>query len=280
MRVARLLRISRPRFWLYELGTYAVGVAVAYAAIGGGALPVIPLLAFFAYFLFPANLLIYGINDIHDYETDRLNPKKTGYEALVLPAEHRSLYRAILLVTLPFLPFLWGAPFPAALAFAVFLFCAIGYSAPPVRAKARPGLDSLFSAGHYVATGAFGYLLAGGPELALAPIVAGMCWAVAMHAYSAVPDIQADGDAGLATIATRFGARGTLLLCLALYILAAVLAFPYLGALTVLLGAVYTAIMLASLLARSDAALFRLYAAFPVLNALAGMALFFSAVLR
>jgi 4-hydroxybenzoate polyprenyltransferase len=29
------------------------------------------------YFTYPANLLVYGVNDIFDYETDKLNAKKT-----------------------------------------------------------------------------------------------------------------------------------------------------------------------------------------------------------
>jgi 4-hydroxybenzoate polyprenyltransferase len=37
---------------------------------------IIQVLLFGLYFLIPANIRIYGINDIYDYETDKLNPKK------------------------------------------------------------------------------------------------------------------------------------------------------------------------------------------------------------
>ena len=39
--------------------------------------------SFVVYFLIPANILIYGINDIFDYDTDKLNPKKGTYEAFI-----------------------------------------------------------------------------------------------------------------------------------------------------------------------------------------------------
>jgi len=283
----RLFRISRPRFWLYEVGTYAVGIAAALAhASAAPSLVTLLLLAiFFVYFLFPANLFIYGVNDIYDYETDRLNPKKVAYETLVMPEEQSSIMFIILLVNLPFVVAAtvlalagltsWGAT----AAFIVFLFCAWQYSATPIRAKARPIFDSLFSAGHYVATGVFAYLLAGGVELSWLLVGAGLAWAVAMHAYSAVPDIAADTESGIATIATKLGRDGTIILCLGLYLSAGILATTYLGFVALLLSLVYVVLMLLSLKARTNEALFTWYAKFPYINAAAGMIIFFAAAL-
>ena len=151
MNVSRLLRLSRPRFWLYEAGTFAVGAAAAIAQGGASWDWMLPV--WFLYFLIPANVLIYGVNDVFDYETDRRNPKKAGYEGLLEPQDHRAVLWSGALGTLIFLPALLWAPAFALVPFAVFLFCATFYSAPPVRAKARPLLDMTFSAGHYVATG-------------------------------------------------------------------------------------------------------------------------------
>lgn len=279
MSLSRLLRISRPRFWLYELGTFAVGLACAYHT-GVEISEIISLvtIVFFLYFLFPANLLIYGINDIHDYESDRLNPKKGGYEALVTPPEHRQLYFAIILTTLPFLLLLWGIPPVALVWFGVFLLCAIGYSAPPLRAKARPFFDSAFSAGHYVATGVFAFYLAGASMPSMSYVAAGFLWAVAMHAYSAAPDIQADTESSTHTIATQLGASNTLALCAVLYASAAVLAAPALGALAFALGTVYVALVAATLVARKDNR-FTLYTLFPYVNAVSGALLFWYVLL-
>ncbi len=273
--VERVLRISRPRFWVYEAGTFAIGVMLALRPLDYPLLQVTPLmLLFLFYFIFPANLLIYGINDIYDYETDRLNPKKTEYEALVLPHEHRPLLQWIAVATFPFLLLLIYASHAAVLAFAVFLFCAIFYSAWPIRAKVRPVLDTIFSAGHYVATGVFGYYLAGGAEVDWLIVLAGMFWSMAMHAYSAVPDIEADKTSGIATVATLLGEKATLWFCLVLYVAAAALAWTYLGALAVVLGLIYAGLVIASILARSPEELFRYYTYFPALNLAAGFFIF------
>jgi 4-hydroxybenzoate polyprenyltransferase len=226
--------------------------------------------------LFSANLYIYGINDIFDYETDIKNPRKVNYEALVKPEEWRSLSWWIAAVVVPFLLFLPFHNTGAIISMVLFFFFAGFYSAKPIRAKARPFFDSIFSAGHYVATGAFGYYLVGGTGFPYIPLFAGMAWAIAMHAYSAVPDISADNGAGLSTIATTFGRNKTIALCLGLYILSAVLTFPYFGIVSVLLGIVYSSLMVISLRTKTEEDLLKLYTYFPYLNGISGMIIFFS----
>lgn len=272
------MRISRPRFWIYEAGPLALGILAGAQFLADAFTPA--TLAYALFFLFPANLYIYGINDIYDYETDKLNPRKTeGYEALVLPEERPALWKWIILSSMPFALGAFFLPLPAALSLIAFFFCAGFYSAPPIRAKARPVLDSLFSAGHYVATGVFGFYLAGGSGFPLAGILAGMAWSTAMHAYSAAPDIAADKAAGLATIATALGRMKTLILCLALYLVSAYLSYPALGAVSLVLGVVYAGLMLRTMLAKDNTEELSLYAYFPPVNTLAGMAVFFAMLL-
>ena len=285
MNIQRLLKISRPRFWIYELGPYVVGIAAA--AQGEHAVwLLLPVLLFFIFFLYPANIYIYGINDIFDYETDKLNPKKVSYESLVVPEEWKKLSIHIALVTLPFLIYaLFTLSLPALLALLAFFFFAGFYSAKPIRAKARPVLDSIFSAGHYVATGVFSYILVRdllGAEISWVPlavcIVAGMSWALSMHAYSAVPDIEADTGAKLPTIATVLGKKGTIITCALLYALAGLLVFPYLGILSIVLGFVYVFFMVLSIRTTEDQ-LFRVYTYFPIINTVSGMSIFFRLLL-
>lgn len=270
MTFRELLLVSRPRFWLYEAGTFAVGAVAAFAGGSGEWSPVL-LTAWFLYFLVPANFLIYGVNDVFDYETDSRNPKKRGYESLLPRAEHRRVLVLAALGTLPFLPLLAVAPRAALLPFFIFLFCAVFYSAPPLRAKARPLLDSAFSAGHYVATGWFAYALSGGELHGGLALAAGMAWAMAMHAYSAVPDVAADGESGVSTVATWLGARWTIVLCAILYAAAAALAFGALGWWAVLLLVPYVSLMVSSyFVAGDEPALMTRYRIFPYLNAAAG----------
>lgn len=241
------------------------------------------LLALFGlYFVGPANLLIYGVNDIFDYDTDKLNPKKVEYEALLLPKYHRAVWRTIALTNAPFVVLLWWVPAEARIAFAFFLFFAFFYSAYPIRAKIRPAFDSLFSAGHYVVTGVFGYFLAGGAGVPWIGILAGMLWAIAMHAFSAMPDIEADSRAGLKTIATWLGAPGTLVLAGVFYFLSSILAAWVLGTLwPLVLGLVYVGLMFAAwahVLAKSDGLL--VYRWFPAINMLSGFGIALILMLR
>ncbi len=272
MKFREVLRISRPRFWLYEAATF--GLVGTVAALQG--------FSFFAdwrywvfalYFLIPANILIYGINDIFDYETDKLNPKKgdDAYEALVPPERQRSLWIWILATNIPFFFFV-PLYTPLMLSFFAFIFFASFYSAAPIRAKAKPLIDSLFSAGHYVATGVFGYYLAGGTDFPLVGVIAGMCWAVAMHAYSAVPDIKADFQAGLHTIAIMIGAKRTIYLCWFLYLLAAYLVRDIIPVASIIGAVTFSYFMYRSTKATTDGALFKLYTYFPLINTLIGAA--------
>jgi len=273
---AKLLKLSRPRFWIYVLGPYLVGLAAGAAALND--FNQWPVILFGLFFTFPANLLIYGVNDIFDYETDKNNIKKTDYESLVTPAERPALWKIIALATLPFLIVL-PVVAPAALAaLAAFLFFSIYYSAPPLRAKAKPMLDSAFNV-LYIFPGVFAYYLSGGRDLSVQLVIAAWCWAMAMHAYSAVPDISADRDSNLKTVATLFGFRGTLLLCLLLYAASAILSFDALGVLSVILGTAYVALMLYSMTRRSEAELLRVYKIFPPINTISGGALFFAVFL-
>jgi 4-hydroxybenzoate polyprenyltransferase len=188
-----------------------------------------PLVVLFGlFFLFRPNILIYGINDIFDYETDKDNAKKTEYETLVPPDERATIWRIVLVFNLPFLLLPTQVNQQSVATIAAFLFFSIFYSAPPIRAKTKPILDSAFNV-LYILPGIFGYFLAGGTQLNGALVIAAWCWAMAMHAYSAVPDITADRQNGLNTVATYLGFYGTLVVCTLLYVAAAMLSFRVLG---------------------------------------------------
>lgn len=256
---------------MYVFGPYIVG------ALCGAATPrqfFSPLSLIFAlFFLFPANLLIYGVNDIFDYETDVLNAKKRGYEDLVPPDERGQINCAIWLSCGPFLLLLPFLPRPCLWAVAGFLFFSIFYSAPPIRAKARPLLDSAFNV-LYIFPGVFAYFLSGGARFSWPLFCGAWTWATAMHAYSAVPDITADKGAGVPTVATWLGFRSTLIFCALLYALSAFISFPALRWLSVLLGLVYLALMTLSLCAETETGVLRIYRYFPLTNTLAGAAIF------
>ena len=259
------------------LGPFLLGAASALST-NTEILPV-PALLLGIYFTLPANLFIYGANDIFDFDTDILNEKKGDYEPLVLKHEHKRLWRAILLTNLPFLPLLAFLPLASILALGLFVFLGLFYSAPPIRAKARPVLDSLFNA-LYVMPGIAGYFAFDGSNLSLPLVIAGVLWTAAMHAYSAAPDIEADTKAGINTIATRLGATRTLFLCLLSYAVAGMIAGVLLGPVGWIGLGVYILLMLVSLRAQKQGQLMQVYKLFPLINTAMGALLFFSILLE
>jgi 4-hydroxybenzoate polyprenyltransferase len=189
---------------------------------------------------------MYGINDVFDYESDLRNPRKGGAHGAVLDRRlHRITLWAAGLSCLPFVVYLVAIGDPASWAvLAASLFFVVFYSAPPLRLKERPFLDSATSSIHFFSPAVYGLVLAGAvwtPGL-VALIVAFALWGVASHAFGAVQDVVADREAGIASIATARGARWTVRFALVCYAaaglvmfatdwpgpLAAVVAVPYL----------------------------------------------------
>ena len=207
------LSISRPWFWLYLAGPYLVGFAAS-AQIASYTNPL--FWVFLLYFLFPANLLLYGVNDVFDQDTDAANPKKGDEEHLLSSDQTQPLFLAVLGISVASLFGFLVLPFAAGVALITFLLFAWAYSTPPVRLKARAFLDSASNV-LYVLPGLVGYYLnTAAPPSALV-LIGAAAWTMAMHLYSAIPDIEADRQAGLNTTAVVLGERRSLLLCLGLW---------------------------------------------------------------
>jgi 4-hydroxybenzoate polyprenyltransferase len=262
---------------MYTFGPYLIGLIAGVSSLIE--LNDLSYLALAIYFIYPANLLIYGVNDIYDYETDRLNTKKTGYENLVEYDRHAEIWIAIVLSSFAFIGELFFSNTPATFASIAFVLLSVLYSAPPIRAKTKPFLDSAFNV-LYVMPGLFAYSLVSGEFPPLKVVIAGACWTAAMHAYSAIPDINADKQAGLKTIATVCGPYVTLAICAILYSAAAVLSIEYLGFVSVALGSAYLFLMLASVRSYRTGRLFKLYKAFPLINIAAGFVIFWHIALE
>ncbi len=179
------------------------------------------------YFLVPYNLAMYGINDVFDYESDLRNPRKGGVEgALLDPSVHRLTLWAAVIVNVPFLIFLVVVGNPLSwLVLAISVAAVIAYSAPKLRFKERPFLDSATSSTHFVSPAIYALVLAGAvftPAL-WALLGAFFLWGLASHAFGAVQDIVADREASISSIATVIGGRSTVRLAFAAYVFAAVL---------------------------------------------------------
>jgi len=217
----KLVGSSRPVSWINT--AYPFGAA--YLMAGGGV-----DLAFVVgclYFLVPYNLLMYGLNDVFDYESDLRNPRKGGIEGVVLDRRwHRATIWAAVLSNLPFLAVLVALGSAASTAvLAVSVAAVVAYSAPVLRFKEHPLLDSATSSTHFVSPAIVGLTAAGAqftPELWLI-LIAFFCWGMAAHAFGAVQDVIPDREARIGSIATVLGAASTVRLALALWALAGAL---------------------------------------------------------
>src|ERR1700753_3612094 len=135
---------SRPLSWVNTAYPFAAAYLVTTGSLG----PTFILGTL--YFLIPYNLAMYGINDVFDYESDLRNPRKGGVEgALLAPRMHRATIIAALVTNVPFLVYLVVVgSWESWIVLAVSVFAVIAYSAPVLRFKERPFLDSLTSSTH------------------------------------------------------------------------------------------------------------------------------------
>ncbi len=235
----QVLASSRPLSWVNT----AYPFAAAYLLAGGGV--DLRLVVGTLWFLVPYNLLMYGVNDVFDYESDLRNPRKGGVEGVVLDRSvHRVTIGAAVVSNVPFVAYLLVAGDRlSALVLGISVSAVVAYSAPVLRFKERPFLDSLTSSTHFVSPAVLGLTLADAPATTttVAAVVGFFLWGIGSHAFGAVQDVTADRAGGIASIGTVIRARGTVWFALAAYVasgavllacgwpgaLAAVLVLPY-----------------------------------------------------
>lgn len=113
--LSKVLKISRPRFWFYTFGTFLIGRLAglnpsiaslqdyqvrSQAMVGFQRWYILLLLLCIDYFLIGVNILIYGVNDLADEDTDALNDKKGDYEHQLKTQERKGLTKRIFWITL------------------------------------------------------------------------------------------------------------------------------------------------------------------------------------
>ena len=220
--IPKLFWSSRPISWINTAFPFAAGYYLVLGEIN------LTLVLGFLFFLIPYNLLMYGVNDVFDYESDLRNPRKGGIEgALLEPRYHRPV---LLIATALPVPFVWylalAGDTQSNLILGIVLFSVLAYSLKYLRFKEVPFLDSITSATHFVGPLVYGISLAGGelgnPTLVLIT-VSFFIWGMASHAFGAVQDIRADREAEISSIGTVLGARATVRLAMVGYVLAGVL---------------------------------------------------------
>jgi 4-hydroxybenzoate polyprenyltransferase len=203
--IQRLLYISRPVLWINTVGPATVGMWLTGDLFAWEALPILLWLTL------PFNLLIYGVNDVFDQETDARNPRKGTLEGARIDAsEVRPVVFGVIFTNVPFLVYSFFFVPPSAIAW-MFLYALlfVGYSVPPARFKASPYLDSLSNAAYAFPLVFVPLALGSGPVW---PAALGlMAWSAAKHTFDALQDVDEDRAVGIMTTAVRLGPRGVVL---------------------------------------------------------------------
>lgn len=218
---AHVLASSRPLSWVNTAYPFAAAYLLA-----GGRVDLVWVVGTL-WCLVPYNLLMYGVNDVFDYESDIRNPRKGGVEGVVLDRSlHRTTLWAVAVTNIPFvLALVLLGDLRSTLVLAVSVFAVVAYSAPRLRFKERPFVDSLTSSTHFVSPAVLGIALAGGAfdPVTLAALGGFFAWGVGSHAFGAVQDIEADRAGGISSIGTVLGARVTTCFALLAYVLGGLL---------------------------------------------------------
>lgn len=221
--------LARPWFWPVSLVPYYVGLVLGthHLAPGwhgpgwsvgdsvAGAVVVGPLLW----------VAVLAINDAHDVDGDRRNPRKLRMPVAAGRMLPRTAARTAELAAFAALVLAMrvGPVFAAGTASALALGWA--YSVRPIRLKERPGLDVAANA---VAIGALGpwsgwSVVAPPQHFPWSFGVLGTLVGAALYVPTTLVDRRADAVSGYRTVAVRIGARATYLAGLSVWAAAAVL---------------------------------------------------------
>jgi 4-hydroxybenzoate polyprenyltransferase len=212
-----LIQISRPLGWLVAPLVFLLGLTAFGTPLTPQAIVQVVLLSF------PYCILLYGTNDVYDYEADELNPRKpvrdsVDMKTVIFPLVKKlSVIVTVLLLVSAILTLNPTNIF----AMALLIFFSYFYSAPPLRFKHWPPMDSVSNGILYF----YAPILLGasfGAMLFDIPIQVYFITACVMgiHSFSTIMDYSADRLMGERTFATVFSKHAASLFTLAVFVVA------------------------------------------------------------
>lgn len=195
-----LVNVSRPLGWVIAPLVFAIGLYYSNSEFSFLSIIQMILLSF------PLSIILYGINDIHDYDSDSLNPRKNSID---LNETERALIKgvSILIAILLIASSIATLNLSNLLSMILLVSVSYFYSAPPIRLKEKPPLDSISNGILFFLAFSLGYSF--GAEVREIPLkiyFVAIC-VMGIHSFGAVMDYTADKAAGQRTIATFFGKR-------------------------------------------------------------------------
>jgi len=196
-----LLQVSRPGLWSTTALFYLMPLGHVDFLHSGK----LWLGLFFV--LFPLGLVLYGVNDIVDAETDSLNPRKGTFMFGSRGAREQlaALKWQIAVVQIPFVIAFYYFVGPRILWWYAVLLLAVGiYNAPGIAWKGRPPFDVLIQAS-YLLVFVLSSWLNNAQQLPWQTFLFGAMFAMHSHIFGEVMDIEPDLLSGRRTTATVIG---------------------------------------------------------------------------
>jgi 4-hydroxybenzoate polyprenyltransferase len=216
-----LVKVSRPLGWVICPLFFMLGFTQVHASFTPIAVVEVVLLSF------PLCVFLYGINDVYDYKSDRLNPRKKLVEGIKLqPADHKFVKKAAFAAAILLLA---ASAFTGNIfnffSMVALLFFSYFYSAPPLRFKVIPPLDSLSNGLlYFMAPFALGFSFGEQPIGVIAKYSLLALCVAGFHSFSTIMDFSFDKKISDRTFAVVFGKRAAAVFSLAVYVSALSLA--------------------------------------------------------
>ena len=219
--ILELVKVSRPGFWPTHVWFYLLPFAQ---------LDMFGSWAFWlgaVYVCFPMGLLTFGWNDIGDFATDSINPRKDSF---LFGASPDSQMRTVLpwyiiAIQIPFLiAFISIAGWKMAGWFVAFIAANGCYNT--LGFKKMPWLDLLNQTG-YLLVFVLASWLCSVDQLNAPAMVFSALFAMHSHLFGQIMDIDEDRSGGRRTTAVMIGVRNSKLLLVALLVVEAAIAFTF-----------------------------------------------------
>lgn len=203
------LKLSRPGLWFATIWLYLLPTSQV-----DHIWQTIPFWIGLVYITFPLNFLVYGWNDIVDYEADQVNPRKDNFwfGAKGKKEQLASLWKALVgvqVICLPVLFYYMGLPMLWLML--AFIFVNGLYNLPKHGLRSTPPLELFCQVGYLLIAPFSTYIndLANLPSITYLYLFLFACQS---HLMGEVMDIEADRLAHKKTTATVIGMKWTKLL--------------------------------------------------------------------
>lgn len=218
-----IIKVSRPVFWLGPIFIFTAGF------LASGSKEILNILLGFIFITLPMGIIVYGLNDISDRESDKINDRKGGIEGYILNVHDEKFISKLAFLNAALFSLLYiflGNCVSSLIIFLILIFSLL-YSFKPIRLKSIPILDSLSNGIWMLLIFLLGYSSGGSNASFPIKVTLALFFGVfAVHAMTTLMDFEIDKKMDDRTIGGFLHKRGTAFLCFVLFILSYILLSP------------------------------------------------------